>query len=634
MRIVIPLLLVLLFSFHSCACAVESETDINFSYLDSMRGKVSLPGRGDCTAWLTYDKRAQSSARPSHAVTEEMARITLLYCRYFEKEGASDAVTLKKIKECLELLQEMQDAGGFFYPSIAADGTPEKRTPELGETFDFPSAYAFWAMARGHRIIAKDDPVLGKKVEECLDRIITRLRALNELPDKGYNKFINVHGMDVPAWMVNGSSSLTSIFVLGLLEYYASSHRPDVKELIHDYCVAMSGFSGGNYEEFPFGAHYDAIQNMTAWTLRNSWQISALALAGSKLGESSWIDSAEKEANGLYTHFIASYGPFCAMAPGPVVYPQTPEMAQVMVSNLMSLNAVTGKENYSLMAGLGASWLLGNNQKGEPIYERATGKGYESLSEMGRSKEAGLSSTAAALLTLTEIWKTDAFEYTAYREKGMPHSFIVLEAEEGKAVRKDYEIEECFYPGGSQGKYVSIKRENSFWIKFDITRENDYDFYLIYLKQPGLSMGTSIMMRIDGDRIFTVPLGGSSDTAYMAMKEVVEPRLLLPGPHSMGIRFSGLLHTNAAVIDSVVLQPAIEWRVFGDNGGHSLVVLKSLMKDDKEFKLNSLGLKNFCLTSYGLYNKSGNTIVKKQENGVSTTSIKIPSCGYAILKGK
>jgi hypothetical protein len=614
--------------------AAGQESDINFTYLDSMRGKVILPRQGECTAWLSYDSKAQTSARPYRASAEDTARIALLYCRYFEKEGASSAVTLKKIRESIEILGEMQDNNGFFYPSIAADGTLEKRPAELSETFDLSTAYAFWAIARGYRIIDKQDPALAKKWADRLDKVVARLRALDALPNKGYNKFTTVHGMDVPAWFISDSSSLTSVVVMGLLEYYAASPRGEVKELIHRYCTAMSRFSGASYEEFPFGAHYQNVQNMTAWTLRNSWQISAMAIAGAKMGEPSWIESAEREANGLYTHFVASFGPLCAMAPGPVIYPQTPEIAEVMVSNLMTLNALTGRENYAVMAGITASWLLGNNQRGEIIYDRATGKGFNYLDALGKSKDAGLSSTAASLLTFTELWNTPAMEYTAFRDRIPSHTFMVLEAEEGKAVRKDYEIEECIYPGGSQGKYVSIKRENSFWIKFEVTRENDYDFYLVYLKQPGLTMGTSIMMRIDGDRIFTVPLGGSPDMAYLAMKEVVEPRLLLPGLHSLGIRFSGLLHTNAATIDSVILQPAIEWRILSDNRGHSLVFLKSFIKDDREFKLDRLELKNFCLTSYTLYHRSGTVVIKKQENGLLPMAIKIPAYGYAVMMGK
>ena len=195
-----------------------------------------------------------------------------------------------------------------------------------------------------------------------------------------------------------------------------------------------------------------------------------------------------------------------------------------------------------------------------------------------------------------EIADSQAQEYAGSQWKTPPHTFQLLEAEDGKAVRKDYELEETIYPGGTQGRYVVIKRENSFWIKFDITRENEYDFYLVYLRQTGFDMGTSIMMRVDGDKIFPVPLGGAPDSPYMFMKDVLDTRVLLPGPHSLGIRFSGLLHAKAAIVDSVMLQPVVEWRVLADDQGGLVIFAKSFQKNDREVHLDSFGIANLHAT--------------------------------------
>jgi hypothetical protein len=256
------------------------------------------------------------------------------------------------------------------------------------------------------------------------------------------------------------------------------------------------------------------------------------------------------------------------------------------------------------------------------------------LSEKGKSALGSAVASAEALMTFMEIMNSQAQEYAVCQWRGAPHTFQILEAEDGKAVRKDYELEETIYPGGMSGKYVVIKRENSFWIKFDITHENEYDFYLVYLRQTGFDMGTSVMMRVDGDKIFPVPLGGAPDSPYMYMKDVLDTRVLLPGPHSLGIRFSGLLHSKAAIVDSVLLQPVIEWKVLADEQGGVLIFAKSFQKNDREVRLESFGIPNIHATSVMVYTVNGTLATQRKDDLTASSSIKIPGYGYALIRGK
>jgi len=624
-HLLISLALVVLLLPQTLSAATKQEGGFNFTHLEASRMRFVSKSGKEWRIWASFDDKS-SRAR---AKTEVVARISLLYSLHFEK--SHESTSLQRAREALDFLENMEDEDGLFYTWMNDDGSLEKAG---AAPYTYEYAYAFWAICRGYRIYSRSDPSYAAKLEMHITKTVDRLKASFRESDN-YMKFRNINGVDAPQWLVSGRSDLTSIFVLGLLEYYGAAPRPDVKELISNYCTGIRSFQSPILDCFPFGAHYESTDNLSSWTLAHNRQISALALAGEKFGSSEWVDSAAQEVYSLYTHFLTSYGPWSGMSPCPVIFPEEPSSAEVMTSNLISLLKVTGKEPYALMAGLSASWLLGNNSKKVAMFDETSGKGYDSLTDKGRSSTAGTEATVEALTTLVEVWNTPAWQNMEYREASPPHSFVVLEAEEGKAVRKDYEIEECTYPGATTGKYVVIKRENSFWIKFEIVQENEYGFYLVYLKQPGLDLGASIMMRVDGDKIFTIPLGGAPDNSYMAMKEVMEPRLLLPGLHSMGIRYSGLLHSNAAIIDNVLLQPLVEWRIFdAPSTGQKLILLKSFYREDRDFALQRLGFKNILFQSCSIYSRVGSPVTKKTDLSSQNDVIRLPACGFAILRGK
>jgi hypothetical protein len=595
--------------------------EFNFSFIESHRRPITLKDGKSLSLWSRTD-----SGGAYLVSTEDISLAALMYMEHFEKTG--DQESLKRAKDGLDYLMAVQKEGGLF-PAIYPEKEASPENPEI-QAPDMDSAYAFHAISMGFRIFKPRDPDYTRALMTHLDRTISCFQSFEE--KNGRNTPPSIQGIDIPAGLIGGRSDITALYVLGLLECQEGGR--EFKEPIYRHCNAIKSFSGTSYEEFPFGGFYQNAGHFTSWRLAHNRQMSALALAGKKFSENTWIDSAEKEANGLYTHFLASYGPIPAMAPAPVIYPQDPAATETMTSNLVHLFKATGKEHYALMAGLTASWFYGNNEKGESMFDKAAGKGYISLDSQGKSSKADAAASVLAIKASLEIMNTPAMAHSLCRQKGAPHAFQVLEAEEGKAVRKDYEIEETIYPGGVPGKNVVIKRENSFWIKFDITRENNYDFYLIFLRQTGFDMGTSIMMRIDGDKIFSVPLGGAIESPYMCMKEVVEPRLLLPGLHSLGIRFSGLLHSKSTVLDSVVLQPAVEWKVFSCEGGALMVLAKSFHRDERHLVISSLGIPNLHATSVTAYTRNGTLAEERKDDLTPQSHIKIPGYGYAIIRGK
>jgi len=75
---------------------------------------------------------------------------------------------------------------------------------------------------------------------------------------------------------------------------------------------------------------------------------------------------------------------------------------------LLALHQATGNPEYALLAGIAASWLTGNNVAGQPLYDAATGRGYDGIDREGVNRNAGAESTIEALFTLIEIEKVPA----------------------------------------------------------------------------------------------------------------------------------------------------------------------------------------------------------------------------------
>ena len=89
-----------------------------------------------------------------------------------------------------------------------------------------------------------------------------------------------------------------------------------------------------------------------------------------------------------------------------------------MTLGLLRLYEATKKEIYLKMAGLAASWLFGNNVLHQMMYDSATGRCFDGISEPTRlNRNSGAESTIEALYTLLEIQQYPlAIKYLTYRK--------------------------------------------------------------------------------------------------------------------------------------------------------------------------------------------------------------------------
>ncbi len=387
---------------------------------------------------------------------------------------------------------------------------------------------------------------LARKVDEVVATTFTRLES--------YPTLARVHSHEEPTWLGDrGDATAQAVLALASLERWKSD--PLRRATLQKLSAGLAALQRKDRLEYPFGAHlsWDDLEPMAAvddgsrvpstlFQTRRAFAVEALARASQVLSDKNLLLSAEREALGMSTHLVVQGKPLEGFSPQPVFSSDSTVMIPT-VRGFLALYQATDKKVYADLAALGA---------------------------------VGAGSSAEWKPLLEEIARTPAASLLQARPDGDPITFQVMEAEEGKVVNKAIETLGFEGPLGQRAALAAMGRENTFWMRFDVPTEDDYVFYLTYLQSDIGGGLVSVMMRIDGDKIFQVPLGDVDGRPIMRRKFVDGPRPLRAGPHSFGIRFSGLLMTKPALLDSVIVQPAVERREFTTADGDRLVVLRNV----------------------------------------------------------
>jgi hypothetical protein len=152
----------------------------------------------------------------------------------------------------------------------------------------------------------------------------------------------------------------------------------------------------GSMNTFPYGLHASTRHGWHKW---GNAQTQALA-------EARILNSAKLEAEQFYPRLLIegflngiTFHDLHAVR----YFGRIPYGIRCVAVGLVRLYEATGDSRYAKMAGLAASWFTGNNVAGEPMYDAATGRGYDGLDENSMvNKNAGAESTVEGLYTILE----------------------------------------------------------------------------------------------------------------------------------------------------------------------------------------------------------------------------------------
>jgi len=440
-------------------------------------------------------------------------------------------------------------------PDLVAQGV---RRPAVSSTTKMSPPAQFQRLQKSVELARQIKSGSGGQVGEVEQIVQSVLGELDSYPNLS-----RVHGHEEPEWL-SDRGDLTSQAILALVALDEASPSAQRKDTIRKLATGLTYLQRKERMEYPFGAHISwrdeepfadlddgSSVPTTYYRTDRAYAVEALAEAGKLLGEPRFVESAAREALGMATHLVVHGRLIRSFSPQPE-YTNDPNDAIPIVEGFLALYDSTGNKLYSDLAALSTKWEQPNSAPTGPRWQ-----------ELRERLEA---SPSAALLQAKPI--------------GEPITFQYMEAEKGKVVNEAIDTLGFRSPTGENGTLAVMGRENTFWMRFDVPTEDDYIFDLSYLQSDVGGGLVSVMMRIDGDKIFQVPLGDVDGKPILRRAFVDGPRPLRAGPHSFGIRFSGLLMTKPALLDSVVVQPAVERRVFALPNGERLYLLHNVTSEE------------------------------------------------------
>ncbi|MCE1245424.1 MAG: hypothetical protein LWY06_02135 [Firmicutes bacterium] len=554
--------------------------EINFKFINSRIKKITLKDGTPLTIWESTEK--SSTGVQIAASTEETAIIAITYLRHFKLYQDKDS--LEKARLALRFLYKMQADNGCFYPYMDNAGNFLNNNPDGKVTPGDATAWAFLALAEGSGVVKKNYPGEFITLEDAFLRTFKVIKQTVNNETTGFANYVQNEKMKIPAWLIMGRGDLSALYLLGMSRFEGSTESDDMSAVAKKLGQGIMEFKNIESDQFPLFIHLTYTDKPYIWKIANAFQTAALAVGGQAFERKVWIGEAKRACNGFLVHLAASYGPIDGFYPHPEIYPQTAMGAFTLTENFMAMYNVTGNEDYLRMAGLSAGWFLKNNPTGKPVYSSTDGSCQSELGQDGAAQDKSLKGSAAALLSFMAIYRTKGEDYLNYKQDFV-HSYWIMEWEESRVVDTDFEAQEWEYDSGKKGKVAVIRRKNTLWHKFKVDQEDEYILLLSYQKQMMYSSAVAVDARIDGGRIVEVPLGGATEKPYMLMQKVMEPVKLLPGLHTVGIRYGGLLFTLPAVIDCSVLQPVLERRKFVSETGKNIMLVKNMESTDRKLRI-------------------------------------------------
>jgi hypothetical protein len=332
------------------------------------------------------------------AALDDVARAALVYLDFWRATGEPRA--LGRARAALNFVLALDAGGGAFYNFfLDYGGTINRGGVTSRDGLDWWTGRALGALARGHgAFLALDPPYAARlRAAYCATEALLAARL------GAVGRFATARGLRAPAWLPADSAALAALATLALADFQAVAPNERTRGLIVALADGLCAFQLGGPGEFPWGLHPHSLDAPLPWHSWGSHEAQALARAGRLLGRPDWIASARREVDGFFAWQLTQ-GHIFTLDPLPLASGQQAYAINCLVQAALECFGATGDPAYARMAGLHASWFTGNNAAGRPMYDPATGRGYDGIDRDGAaSPHAGAESTIEALLALQAV---------------------------------------------------------------------------------------------------------------------------------------------------------------------------------------------------------------------------------------
>jgi hypothetical protein len=295
-------------------------------------------------------------------------------------------------------LLAMCQEDGLWYNFLQADGTPN--TTHANSVADF----GWWAV-RGLRglaaavLIFRDRPEDASLLEAVDHRLQASLARLQTVLDR-YPEHTATTWGPRPAWLVKDAPDLNSELLIALA-HLQQSGRYDVQEAMRKIGAGLIEYQWRRPEHELDGMFF-------CW--RNLWHLwgnnfaYGLMVAYPYAGSENWLTAVRAWAD----HFV----PFLQDHDFPREIRVSPDGSYLLVPGaqiaygftalyrgLQALAERTGEAEHRRRAEEVFAWFQGQNPAGIPMYDPATGRGYDGVEPSGElNRNAGAESTIESLL--------------------------------------------------------------------------------------------------------------------------------------------------------------------------------------------------------------------------------------------
>lgn len=541
---------------------------INFAHLDHLSQLFDVEGQQVRGVWIYAEPgleegapyQYRSAAGEGATDLDDVARAAIAYLWAADAELVPHALDYARGQLDYVLLMQADD--GEFYNFVFDDGRINRLGITSRKGAGFWAARALWALAEGMRAFRDTDPAYYLVLRAAF---LKGVAPFAQQVEADFGEYIEAHGLRAPAWFPGDGADVASILLLGLSGFLELEHDDTTYLLATRIADGLSEFQYGPPDAYPFLAHPSFARDPLQWHAWGSRQAQALARAATVLdvGEA-WLASAEAEAGHFFVHLLASEGPIESMRPAVKSGPQIAFGMESLASGLFELANATGKDVYNELGGLMTSWLLGNNELREPMYDPASGRTYDGLERGVINRNSGAESTITGLLALLQAERsptaTAALDWRWLWRQGD----LTVELESGLDFGEPPEVE---VDGAASGQLVAILREGAaVVVEVEVPREGDYRIQALFRNDPWAASATVALGPLSLGSVTTE----GSGPAYHRLEDLGEVHL--PAGTARFVVSHG--QGRELRFDALVLRPLLTEKLYGREG-ERLLLLKS-----------------------------------------------------------
>ena len=325
--------------------------------------------------------------------------------RHWQATGAeSSRQTAYQLLRGLTYLQtaEGPNAGNVVL-WMQPDGTlnPSADPVEFPDPSDSGESYwlarTIWALGEAYPAFRNSDRAFAAFLR---DRFELALGAVERQVLDRYGEWLDIDGVDVPAWLIVDGADATGEALLGLAPYVAATGDPRAQLALRQLGEGVAAMRSGDPRTWPFGAVLPWSLSQAVWHAWGGLAPAGLAQAYGVTGDRPLRRAALSDAATFTPHLLIAAGPENGWLPSPTERVQIAYGAHSRVESLLAAAEAGNRPGLRHVAGIAAAWFFGNNPAGEAMYDPATGRTYDGVAADGSvNRNSGAESTIHGLLT-------------------------------------------------------------------------------------------------------------------------------------------------------------------------------------------------------------------------------------------